>query len=46
MLKKDAYKISPKKTDECVGLPAEQFKQCLVGIFVSKKKVKNQKSNE
>lgn len=46
MLKKDAYKISPKKTDECVGLPAEQFKQCLVGIFVSKEKVKNQQSNE
>jgi len=36
ILKKDAYKISPKKADECVGLPAEQFKQCLVGIFVSK----------
>jgi len=37
ILKKDAYKISPKKADECVGLPAEQFKQCLVGIFDSKK---------
>ena len=38
ILKKDAYKISPKKADECVGLPAEQFKQCLKGIFVSKEK--------
>ena len=52
ILKKDAYKINPKKAEniramnECVGLPAEEFKQCILGIFVSKEKVKKYKSND
>jgi len=35
-----------KIIDECVGLPAEQFKQCLKGNFVSKEKRKKYKSND
>ena len=35
-----------KIIDECVGLPAEQFKQCLVGNLITKEKAKKYKSND